>query len=304
MNGFPARLLLAVLILAVCCLGGSDRLAWAVAQLGTWPGFALLFPTMVLVVLGQMTRSLRLHFALSGFRPPLRETVRMQFTAATLGNATIAMVQEASLLGLYFLERRHHQDQPRPILLPVALAVMVIRIFDFLVILPLIFLMAPVLSPYHVFLIVTALVITTALLAFPLIIERLERHALRNYHGGFGVFIVGHAAAARRIFQRMKITKPDTIFLVVVLTLVGWGCELLALMWLSQSGIIHACHLLVSRISGPPLGDNDARAWYGCVLVALGAASVAMTLATNRGWMPAWTQQSWAGRTTREPAKP
>ena len=268
--------LIAVLAL-VCALGGGGSISAAVAALAEPHRAVALLAALAALLVSQGLRGVRLHLALAGFRPRPLQTMRMQLTASCLGHATVPLVQEVSLLALYVEDRSGRGDPRRPLILPVVLAMMVTRLVDFLVIMPLVLVLSSPITGYQAVLLAVALVIALALFVFPLAVERLERHALRAYHRPAGVALVAGAAGARAMFERMRITKPDALFVMVLLTLGGWGCELLSLVWAMDAELGSACRMLVSRITGPHLLAGPS-AWLGVLLIGLGGSAVVLTL--------------------------
>lgn len=239
-----------------------DKSAWLIAS------------AMGAFVFSQVIRGIRLHLVLSGFRPKLTDTLRMQIIASFLGHTISPMIQEATLLTLYGANRSGATKQSHPIFLPAVLAIMATRLFDFLIILPLLLFFSPSLSFYQLFLVGTAIFIASSLFVLPLVLERIERHTLMTYHGATGVELVKLCASVRAVFLRMKIVQPDTLFLITILTLAGWGCEIYAIGSLLDTGMIESFRALISRIANINSNHVDLQTTYDLLVMALGACAL------------------------------
>ncbi len=279
---WAVRAVIIIVVVVACALGGGDSITAAVSAMAEPRRAAVLLAALAALLVSQGLRGVRLHLALAGFRPRPLQTMRMQLTASCLGHATIPLVQEASLLALYVQDRSGLAERGRPTVLPMVLAMMVTRLFDFLVIMPLVLALSSPITGYQAALVAVGLVLALALFVFPLAVERLERHALRAYHGPAGVALVTGAAGARAMFARMRITRPDALFVLVLLTLGGWGCELLSVMWAMDTELGGACQLLVSRITGPH-ALAGASVWLGVLLLGLGGSAVVLTTVMRKG---------------------
>lgn len=216
----------AVLMLSTltCSLWNSNRLSISTSHV-------MMAWALGLYLISHLFKTMRLYLTLGDGRMPLLDVFRMHFVSAALGTFSFVFVQEAVALLIGLESLRNHRILERTPRILIALPYL--RIFDALILGTAFLAFSSVQNDRLRFVLGVFLggIILVLMLIFlgPQLIDRAISYLIKHVNVPLSVPVVRLLASAKRNFEGMKLAKLETVFPVLVISILAWAMEAVAL---------------------------------------------------------------------------